>query len=257
MLKHKLLYVSAGLLLGFAAGFFFANGVNRKGHESLRAELARVRAGAEKSRADGQPQKLSEEELRQAVARGDASPGDVQLQRQLGRGLYLYAVNFDQPSVIPDAVRMLKRAHDADPRDRQTTVMLGNALLDAARLEGNSARFAEARAYFIKALEADPEDADARAALGMTYYFDRPPDAERAAREYRQALTSNPRHEGALEGLAASLTLKGELSEAERRVKELEGLNPSNPALPSLRAQLAQKANAAGDIEKGATQERR
>ena len=253
MNKQKILYLVVGLLAGFIVGFLFTNQVNRKEQDSLRAELARLRAAAPKtndaksntpaSADSATPQQLSDEELRKAIAKGDANPADIELQRKLGQGLYLYAINFGNTSILPDALRLLKRAHDANPKDYETTVMLGNAHFDMGQ-SGDSAQIDEARVYFTKALEVKPEAPDALTALGLTYFFDQPSDAPRAIREYRKALARNARHEVALQSLAAALISTGDFKEAEQRLDQLQQVNSSNAALADLRAQLAQKMNA-------------
>lgn len=256
MNTQKIIYLLVGVVAGFAVGFIFTNNVNRKDQDAMRAELARLRANAPAAAAKDaksgaantadkpSEQKLTAEELRRAIAKGDANPTDTELQRKLGQGLYLYAINYGDPSILPDAVRLLKRAYDANPKDHDTTVMLGNAFFDMAQ-NGDRAHLSEARAYFLKALESKPSDADAHTSLGLTYFFDKPADAPRAIKEYRKALASNARHELALQSLAAALASTGETVEAQRRLDELQSVNPSNAALPDLRAQLAQKTNAA------------
>ncbi|HVF50116.1 MAG TPA: hypothetical protein VNA19_08515 [Pyrinomonadaceae bacterium] len=252
MNTQKIIYLVVGLVAGFAVGFFFTNSVNRTEHDALRAEVARLRAAAPKDATTrnnasdnvGAPKgELTEDELRKAVAKGDSAPQDIALQRKLGQGLYLYAINFRHPDILPDAVRMLKRAHDAAPEDFETTLLLGNAHFDWAQ-GGDASHIAEARAYFQKALDIKPDDAEARTALGLTYYFDKPADAPRAIKEYRKSLAVNPKHEMTLQSLAAALITTGELAEAQRRIEELQSVNPSNAALTDLRGQIAQKTNA-------------
>lgn len=264
MNTQKIIYLVVGLVAGFAVGFFFTNSVNRTEHEALRAEVARLRAGAPKEGATRNnasdnvgtsanvPQgELTDDELRKAVAKGDSAPQDIALQRKLGQGLYLYAINFRHPEILPDAVRMLKRAHDAAPEDFETILLLGNAHFDWAQ-GGDATHITEARTFFQKALELKPDDAEARTALGLTYYFDKPADAARAIKEYRKSLAVNPKHEMTLQSLAAALITTGELSEAQRRIDELQSVNPSNAALTDLRGQIAQKTNAMSDTPRAA-----
>ena len=252
--RDKILYGIIGLLAGFIIGFAFSNTANRNELDTLRAELARARAGgqpAESAGATASPSpagngipQLSEEDLRRAIARGDASPNDINMQRNLGRGLYLYAVQTGNNALLTDAVRFLKRAHEAEPTDYITLVLVANALLDVGQA-GNPASFAEARTYYEKALQMRPNDVDVRTDLGLTYFLNRPSDPRGAIREYRRALALDPRNEKTLQHLTAALIAARELAEAEQRLGELERLNPSNAALPDLRAQLAQQRNAA------------
>ena len=178
------------------------------------------------------------------IARGDANPNDVVLQRNIGRGFYLYAVQTGETKLLPEAVRFLQRAYAAEPNDYETTVMLGNALFDLGRAS-DAESFKEARTYYLKALAIKPNDVDVRTDLGLTYYFGEPSQPERAIAEYRKSLAVDPRHESTLQNLATALISIGDLDEARERIDELQRLNPSHTALPNLRAQLAQSKNKA------------
>ncbi len=104
---------------------------------------------------------------------------------------------------------------------------------------------AEARKLYEAALGAKPDDAVVRTKLGLTYFYDNPPNPQRAIGEYRRALQADPRQEMSLQSLAAALVETGALDEAARRLDELEKMNPSNTELSGLRTQLEQKRNAA------------
>jgi tetratricopeptide (TPR) repeat protein len=141
-------------------------------------------------------------------------------------------------------VRLLKRAHEADPKNYETTVLVGNSLFALAQVT-DASKFGEARVYYNKALAAKPEDTNVRTLLGMSYFFGQPSEPERAIKEYRKSLAAEPRQEMALQSLAAALIATGALAEAQQRLEELQTVNPENAALSNLRAQLAQAKNAA------------
>jgi tetratricopeptide (TPR) repeat protein len=253
--------LAAGLLVGFLAGFFLTNSINRREQDKLRAELTRARSGApepgaspqggpngRRPAADGEESfpTLTEEQLKQAVARADAAPADAELQRKAGQALYYYAMQTGNASILPEVARLLKRAHELNPKDYQTNVLAGNAHFLVARGGGGDSRtLSEARKLYEQALAARSDDVVVRTSLGLTYFYERPPDAQRAIREFRRALEQEPRHEMPLQSLAAALIETGELAEAERRLDELEAVNKSNQELANLRAQLEQKKNAA------------
>jgi tetratricopeptide (TPR) repeat protein len=246
--------LAAGLLVGLVVGFFVTNGINRREHERLRAELTRAQAGSAPpgARSNAAPNgedpfsSITDEQLKNAVARADASPSDAELQRKAGQALYYYVMQTGNASILPEVARLLKRAHELDPKDYQTNVLAGNAHFLVARGGGGDSRtLAEARRLYEQALAARSDDVVVRTSLGLTYFYDRPPDAPRAIREFRRALAQEPRNEMPLQSLAAALIETGELAEAERRLDELESVNKSNSELANLRAQLEQKKNAA------------
>jgi TPR repeat protein len=252
---HKILYALAGLVAGCAIGFFFATSVDRKELEELRGELARARSGSAaagqqtgdtRNATAGDPAAAmpTDEEMRDLIAKADANQKDAEYQRKVGQGVYMYALGAGKPALLPEAVRLLKRAHEADPKNYETTVLVGNSLF-ALGQAADASKYVEARAYYNQALAAKPADANVQTLLGMTYYFGQPSDPERAIREYRKSLAAEPRHEMALQSLASALIATGGIDEAERRIAELQTVNAANVALSNLRAQLAQAKNAA------------
>lgn len=251
MTKHNVLYTIIGLLLGFIIGFMFANQVNRGASEVARSNSARQSStpapqpGASDAaqnpagNAQGGP---SEAEIRDAIAKADARPEDTALQRNFGIVLYRYANQTRNAALLPDVARMLKRAYQADQKDRDLAVALGNVLFDMGQAT-DPAYFKEARDYYLKALELKADDANVRTDLGLTYYFGQPSDPQRAIAEYRKSLTIDPRHEATLQNLSAALITVGQTAEAQKMIDQLSALNPQNPALSDLRAQMAQSRN--------------
>jgi tetratricopeptide (TPR) repeat protein len=253
---QKILHAAVALLVGAVAGFVFADRANRKELDELRAEVAQARAGKTAAQqgagqtgaqppaaSDSAPAMPSEKEIRDIIAKADARSEDADYQRQVGQGVYMYSLAQNEPALMPEAIRILKRAEKADPKNFQTVLLLGNANFALAQ-DGDAKLYPEARAYYLRALEAKPDDANLHTLLGMTYYFGSPQDATRAIAEYRKSLAKDPRHEMALQNIVAALVFTGSLDEAGRRIEELEKVNPQNNALGNLRAQLAQARNA-------------
>lgn len=256
---NKILIALGGLVAGCLIGFFFAISVDRKELDELRGELARARG----NNAGGRPQQganpnaaatdtaasmPSDAEMRELIAKADASQHDTDYQRKIGQGVYMYVLSTGQPALMPEAVRLLKRAHEADPKNYETTVLAGNALFALGQAT-DPAQYAEARVYYNKALAAKPDDTNVQTLLGMTYFFGQPSDPQRAIKEYRRSLAAAPRHEMALQSLASALIATGAIEEAEKRIEELQTVNGSNAALANLRGQLAQAKNAVKEKE--------
>jgi tetratricopeptide (TPR) repeat protein len=268
--NSKLFIVGAAcVVLGFAAGFFLANGLNRQEQDRLRGEVTSLKAGVpsangtnsarptdrgqqQQTQASGDDSfpKLTDEQLANAVSKADASPTDAELQRKVGQALYVYAWQTSNASMLPDVARILKRAHELDPKDYKTTVMAGDTQFLIARSGGDTKPLGEARKLYEAALAAKPDDAIVRTSLGLTYFYDKPSDPQRAMREYRRALQTDPQQEMSLQSLAAALIETGAFDEASKRLDELEKVNALNHELPGLRAQLEQKRNAAKEGQK-------
>lgn len=246
MNRQKILYAVAGLVLGAAAGFVFANSANRRELDDLRAEVARAKAGAAGREAGGGRQGAggqqspadAEREVRELVARADAAPSDAAAQRRAAERAYAHALTSGQSAFLADAARLFKRAHEADPANYDTLLLLANSHLTLG-VAGDAKNFLDARGYYLKALEIKPDDVNLHTLLGMTYSYAQPPDPAAAIREYRKALARDPRHEMALQNIASALIAAGEREEAARRVEELSSAHPANKSLDNLRAQLA------------------
>jgi tetratricopeptide (TPR) repeat protein len=253
---QKILYAAIGLLAGALAGFLFANSANRKELDSLRADLARAKSGAQETTKDSgrrtqqpatdssAPAMPTDQEIHDLIAKADARSDDGDYQRQVGQGVYMYSLAQGAPALMPEAIRLLKRAEKSDPKNYQTVLLLGNAHF-ALGQNGDARKYDEARAYYQRALETKPDDPNLHALLGMTYYFASPSDPRRAIEEYRKSLAKDPRHEMALQNIATALLATGATQEASQRISELEKVNPNNNDLSNLRAQLAQSQNAA------------
>jgi len=83
-----------------------------------------------------------------------------------------------------------------------------------------------ARAAYERAIELDPEHADARVNLGRLLHEDRAPAAAEA--QYRAALQSDPDHDVAWFNLGVALEDLGRLQEAAEAYRRAVALDPSN-----------------------------
>ncbi|MGH9899970.1 MAG: tetratricopeptide repeat protein, partial [Pyrinomonadaceae bacterium] len=254
MNKKNLLIAMAGAVIGLVAGFILTNSLNQHEVDNLRTEL--------KARSSGLPNQppnantgsgganasqpgsgsplptLSDAELRNVLARADNSPNDADLQLEIGRTLYLYAIQARNPAILPDAARLLKRTSDARPKDFDTLVLLGNAYFDIGQTS-DATKFTEARSYYQKALSIRPDDVDVRTDLGLSYYAGKPSDPVRALAEYRRSLAINSKHVQTLQNMIVALIETGNMQEARQRFDELQAVDPSNPQLEGMRARLS------------------
>lgn len=229
--------VAAGACLaGFVAGFFFANSLNR-------SELARSAALDQPVQANAPAQVpggplLTAEEIRERVAAADRSPTDFTFQRNLGLSLYRYASLRQDASILPDAIRIMQRALDLDPADRDLIIGLGNAHYDVGYFNKDNKSFEKAREFYAKALTRVPGDLDVRTDLALSYFLQEPADLERAVAEFEKGLAINPNHERSLQFLTQTYVKKNDLSKAVETLDRLKAVNPGHTSIGELTASI-------------------
>ena len=90
------------------------------------------------------------------------------------------------PAQAMDAeVKPLLARLDANPRDVPALTELGNTYFDASQ-------WPAAIAYYTRVLNETPSNPDVRTDMGIAYYYSG--DADRALREFDQALKDDPQH---------------------------------------------------------------
>ncbi len=135
---------------------------------------------------------------------------------------------------------VLRAAINADPKNHEARVQLGNLYFDAERYE-------DAMQWYIEALKLEPKDADVSTDLGVSYYYLN--QADRALKQFDYSLSINPKHgktvlnqgivlafgKQDLEAAAASWRRVIEIApgtpEAEAARRALEGMKQAHPTL--------------------------
>ena len=247
MNKNSLLITVLGLVAGFIIGFMICNNFFYVRNAGAAAPTTAGPNQGDQAPADAdpnEPRPLSPEEIRNLIARADANPNDRELQKNLSLSLFQYAVAMKDGDTLLEVRRLLERANQGNKTDVQLLTAAGDVNFFIAH-NTDSPDFKKAREYYNQVLALQPNDANVRTTLGLTYFFDRPSDPARAIAEYRKSLQVDARNESTLRYLSSALIATGSLDEATKLIAKLEAVNPSNPALSDLRAQLAQKRNAA------------
>lgn len=218
MNKESVLFSLVGVGFGLFFGFAFVTWANHRAQQP-------ARAAAQTSESDAN---ASQAETEAAVKRARENPKDFDAQME-GARAYYDSQRFD------DAVDLLLRANELQPTNVEPVVALAHVNADA----GN---YKAAEKWYVAALGMKPDDADARASLGRVLLLAEPPDYERAVKEFRRALETDPRHEPSLQFLAFALAQRGDERGAREVVTQLEKINPGNAALPRLREEIETRA---------------
>lgn len=247
MSKNILLCI-IGLTLGFGVGFFLANKITGNipvaatvtanapgaasdsappldpnqagaplppGHPDINSAAAAANSnpnGAAATNADAQA----------AMEAADSKPKDFDLQMNA-------ATIFYKLKAFDKAALYLQRAIDLKPRDADALSAMGNTKYDAGD-------YVAAGSFYERVLAVQPQNTDVQTDLGNTYFQRQPPDLRRAIEEYRKTLKIDPRHEKALQNIAAAAVRLGDKVVAREAVQQLESINPANPTLEALRS---------------------
>ncbi len=89
------------------------------------------------------------------------------------------------PQMLDAQTKPLLQRLDANPKDVPALIELGNLYFDASQ-------WPSAITYYTRALKLAPKDPDVRTDMGIAYYYTG--DADRALKEFDQALKDDPRH---------------------------------------------------------------
>jgi tetratricopeptide (TPR) repeat protein len=224
MKKEELLFGVIGLLVGLIGGYLLTNWYNDKAIREFQG------SGNPAVASQGQ-NVLSQEEIRQLIARADEAPENISFQKEVGISLYRYGANVQDSGLITEAIRILDRVYKSNPKDREALVALGNSYFDIGYFRNDNPAFETARKYYSEALEINPEDADVRVDYGLTYALQRPSNYEKAIIEYERALNSDMTHQRTLQMLTEALIQTGKNSEANAALQRLRTANPSHPMI--------------------------
>lgn len=237
----KALWLSIGLvILSFIGGFFLANALNKSELETLRTENNRLKNSQSNSSQNDAENTLSDEEIQKRIAEADQNPNNVQAQKNLGMALYRYASIKKDTKLLKEVSRLLNRAYEKNPADKDVTVTLGNLYFDIGYFEKDNDSLKKAREFYGKILEQTPNDVEVRTDNGLTYFLETPPQNDKAAAEFEKSLKENPKHEKTLLYLVQALLLQGKTQEAENYLAKLKEVNPNTPSLAEIQKQIAQ-----------------
>lgn len=230
------------VLIAFTGGFLIANSLNRSEFLTLKAENERLKTNPP-ANANTNEQELSDEEIKQKIAEADQNPDNFNFQKNLGIGLYRYATLKQNPELLLDVERILKRAYEKNPKDQDVLVFYGNTIFDIGFAKKDNAKFEQARKIYTEALSQQPKDADIQTDFGLTYFYENPPQDDKAIAELQKTLAIKPDHERSLQYLAQIYTRQNNPAESQRYLAELKKVNPNNPI-------ISQFQNPASNISK-------
>ena len=222
MQKH-ILFGLGGLLVGLAIGFFGANSINREAAPQT-ASLTPP-ANTTSGNSSAIPQAGMQADVAETIAKADAEPQNFTVQMRTG-DMYAQIGKFDR------AIEYYNRGVVLKPLDFQANVVLANAHFD-------SRQFEDAAKFYEKALSVKPDDVNARTDFGTTFVERANPDYDRAIKEFQSALIVQPNHEPTLYYLGIAYFRKGDRTNAQSALSELEKANPASNLVARLKQNMS------------------
>ena len=222
----KYLLVGAGcLIVGFFAGFFVSNNLNR----NAALQTASIPGQNNPPIFNQQTQVASVKEpngammpdVAETLNQAKSQPENFDAQMKAG-DMYRQIQNFEKAAQFYEAAAVLK------PAERERQVRLGNAFFDVKQYE-------KAEGFYQQALEKKPDDIGVRTDLGITFVERRNPDFDRAIKEFQTSLQLNPKHEATLYNLSIAFHKKGDAANAQKYLKQLEQANPKSQLVEKLK----------------------
>lgn len=227
------------VVVSFAGGFMLANALNRGELTTLRSENDRLKSNAPDTKTAAEPT-LTDDQIRNAIARADANRDSFDAQKEIGIKLYQYGAMKKDPNIIAEASRLLLRANQLNSKDHDVTIALAHSYFDIGYYKKENPGFERAREFYTKALALKPRDANTQTEIAMTYFLLDPPDYPRAIPEFEKSLQIDPRHEKSLQFLGQSLAKSGKVEDAEKMLAKLREINPGNAFITELESDIAQ-----------------
>lgn len=220
------LLVGAGcLVVGFFAGFYISNNINR--NAGLQTASTQTQPNSPIFNQQTQVASVKEPtgammpDVAETLNQAKSQPDNFEAQMKAG-DMYLQIQNLEKAAAYYDAAAVLK------PTEHEKILRLANALFDARQYE-------KAEAFYLQALEKKPDDINARTDLGTTFVERASPDYDRAIKEFETALKLKPKHEVALYYMALANQRKGDTETAKKYLAQLEQANPTSQLVGKLK----------------------
>lgn len=243
MKKENVLFGIIGLLVGLVIGFAVTNSINRNAYSQMAQQSAQnPMSSANQPQVSSQAVKdqpgtggAAMPQIQQTLDRAKNEPNNFEAQMAAG-DMYFRIQRFDE------AAGYFEKAVQIKPDDYDAIVKAGNARFDAGAIKmenggDGSEDFKRAEKIYAAALAKKPDDVNVRTDLGLTYFYRKPKDIERALKEFQASLDKNPNHEMTLQVMARAFKEKGDAAALQETLAKLEKVNPNNRTLKELRTQ--------------------
>ncbi len=220
------LLVGAGcLVIGFFAGFYISNNINRNAEITPATTQTQPNSPVFNQQTQvasvKEPNAAIVPDVAETLNQAKAQPDNFEAQMKAGE-MYQKIQNNEKAVAFFDAAAVLK------PNEYEKLVRLGNAFFDVKQFE-------KAGTFYAQALEKKSDDVNVRTDFATTFIERAAPDFERAIQELDAALKLKPQHEVALYYMALAHQRKGDAENAKTYLAQLEQINPTSQLVGRLK----------------------
>ncbi len=221
-----------GLIVGLVIGFVGANSLNRSqagqivqapmggltatapaGNPNLPADHPPIGTSGADQPASGE----SQAQVTAAIEKAKQEPKNYEAQ-MTAADLYYQIQRYE------DAAKLYEIAAKLKPGENEPVIKAGNAYFDGEKYE-------QAEKWYLQALQKKPKDINVRTDLGLTFFLRTPRDIDRAIKEYKTSIETDPDHEITLQNLALAYTENGDKDSLVKTLERLKKINPNNPVI--------------------------
>jgi tetratricopeptide (TPR) repeat protein len=225
-MNRKYLYGIIGLALGIVVSFYMTRSYNTTNAGATNtASKAPGMAGA----GDVGGQKAAMGDVAQTIEKAKNNPKDYQAQVDAARVYY-------QIQRFAEAVEYLERAYAINP----TEIAKQGALGFIGQYYFDQKKYEEAEKWLNKAIEADPNEAEAHIILAETFMKRETPQADKAIQELQRAIKLDPKSSAHAYGhMVEAYALKKDAKAAEDALNKLKEAEPTNNRISALQTLIA------------------
>jgi len=227
MNKENILFGIIGLLLGCIIGFVVANKMNQtqlQPRNSTQSNSVSTTPVSPQQGHSANGQGGMQPEVAQAIEKAKAEPNNFEAQMQAA-SLYYRIEQYDK------AIELYQQANKIKPDNYEAIVWLGNTNFDAGYYD-------KAESCYTAALVKNPNDIAVRTDLGLTFMARKPPDYDRAIKEFEGSLQRDPNHKQTLQNISSAYIQKRNGAKAKEYLDRLEKVDPNNQAIATLRQKI-------------------
>lgn len=213
MNKYKYLTGLIGLAIGFGVAFSWTQKFNRENASTATSSASAPQAAA--GGAGGQQAMMGQ--VAQTIEKAKTNPKDFDAQKDAASLFY-------QIGRTAEAVEFLEKAHEIDPT--RFSALKAEAFM--AQSYAQQKKYAESEAWFDRAIDANPGDAEIYAVFAETYVNREPPLPDKAIEQIQLALKIDPKNGHALRHLVEAYALKKDKRLAEEAFARLKQADPAS-----------------------------